>query len=86
MIPSRSIEKYKSIIKQNVGNKVNLTLKRGRNYITLNECLLENAYEGIFVLQITGKSLINSKKISVCYADLLTGNARLTLVNDSKGA
>lgn len=86
MIRSRSIEKYKTIIKQNIGKKVNLTLKRGRKYITLNECLLENAYEGIFVLQITGESLITSRRISVCYADLLTGNARLTLVSDSKGA
>ncbi len=86
MIRSRSIEKYKNIIKQNVGKKVNLTLKRGRKYITLNDCLIESAYDGIFVLEIIGESLISCKKISVCYADLLTGNARLTLVSDSKGA
>ena len=86
MIKSASIERYKNIIRQNVGNKVNLTLKRGRKYITLNECVIENAYDGIFVLGITGESLINCKKISVCYADLLTGSARLTLIRDSKGA
>lgn len=86
MIRSRSIDKYKDTIKNNVGNKVNLTLKRGRKYITINECIIENAYESIFVLEICGESIINCKKISVCYADLLTGNARLTLYTDCKGA
>lgn len=86
MIQSRSINKYKDAIRQNVGKKVNLTLKRGRKYITVNECIIESAYEGIFVLEICGESLINCKKISVCYADLLTGNARVTLLSDSKGA
>ena len=41
--------------------------------------IIENAYESIFVLTICGESLLNCRKISVCYADLLTGNARLTL-------
>ena len=68
MIQSRSIEKYKNIIKSNIGKKVNLTLKRGRKYVTINECIIENAYNGIFVLEICGESLINCKKISVCYA------------------
>lgn len=86
MIRSRSIDKYKDVVKNNVGNKVNLTLKRGRKYITINECIIENAYESIFVLTICGESLLNCRKISVCYADLLTGNARLTLYSDSKGA
>ena len=86
MIQSRSSEKYKNVIKSNIGKKVNLTLKRGRTYVTINECIIENAYNGIFVLEICGESLINCKKISVCYADLLTGSARLTLLSDSKGA
>jgi len=86
MIKSRSINTYKEVIRKNIGTKINLTLKKGRKYITINECVIENAYDGIFVLGIYGESLINCKKISVCYADLLTGNARVTLINSSKGA
>ncbi len=86
MIHSKTISKYKDAIKNNVGNKVNLTLKRGRKYITVNDCIIKNAYEAIFVIEICGESLINTKNISVCYADLLTGNARLTLISNSKGA
>ncbi len=86
MIHSKTITKYKDVIKSSVGKKVNLTLKRGRKYITINECVIENAYDAIFVVAIIGESLVNCKKISVCYADLLTGNARLSLPSDSKGA
>lgn len=86
MIQSKTIAKYKNTIKQNIGQKVNLTLKRGRKYITINDCIIENAYNAIFVVEICGKSLINCKKLSVCYADLLTGSARLTLNSKTKGA
>lgn len=86
MIHSKTIGKYKDAVQNNVGKKVNLTLKKGRKYITVNDCIIKNAYEAIFIVEICGESLINTKNISVCYADLLTGNARLTLVSDSRGA
>ena len=86
MIRSKTISTYKDAIKNNLGKKVNLTLKRGRKYITVNECVITEAYNAIFVVTISGESLINCKKISVCYADLLTGNARVTVLSDSKGA
>lgn len=86
MIHSKTIGKYKDVVQNNVGKKVNLTLKKGRKYITVNDCIIKNAYEAIFIVEICGESLINTKNISVCYADLLTGNARLTLVSDSRGA
>ena len=86
MIQTKTISKYKDAIKENIGKKVNLTLKRGRKYITINDCIIENAYNAIFVVGICGESLINCKKLSVCYADLLTGSARLTLNSKSKGA
>jgi len=86
MAVTRTLNQFRDAIRQNVGKTVNLTLKRGRKYITLNECVIENAYEGIFVLKIPGESLVKCKTLSVCYADLLTGSARITLINNSKGA
>ena len=86
MIRSKKISTYKDAIVSNIGRKINLTLKRGRKYITINDCVISNAYNAIFVVDICGESLINCKKLSVCYADLLTGNARVTVLSDSKGA
>ena len=82
----KTLNQFRNAIRENVGKTVNLTLKRGRKYITLNECIIESAYEGIFVLKLQGKTLINCQKLSVCYADLLTGSARITVLNSSKGA
>lgn len=86
MIQTKTISKYKDVIMKSIGKEVNLTLKRGRKYITINNCIIENAYNAIFVVKICGESLINCKKLSVCYADLLTGSARLTISSKSKGA
>jgi len=86
MIKSKTVTKYKDAIQNNVGKKIILTLKKGRKYITINECVITNAYNAIFVVEIIGESLINCKKLSVCYADLLTGNARVTVLSDCKGA
>lgn len=84
MIPKHSIEKYKQAIKNNVGRQISLCLKKGRRMITINNCMIESAYESIFVVSICGESLIKESKISVCYADLLTGNARVTISDKAK--
>lgn len=86
MLPKHSIEKYKQAIKTNIGKEISLCLKKGRRMITINNCIIENAYESIFVIKVCGESLINMSKISVCYADLLTGNARVTISGKVKPA
>ncbi len=86
MIKSHSIDKYKNIIKNNIGANVSITLKKGRKYINIPNCIISNAYNGIFVLEIQSDDSSNQKKLSVCYADLLTGNVILSLNTSSKGA
>ena len=86
MMPKNSIEKYKEAIRKNVGREINLCIKRGRKMLVINNCIIENAYESIFVVKICGESIINASKISVCYADLLTGNARVTVQRRIKPA
>lgn len=86
MIKSHSIDKYKTVIKNNIGANVNITMKKGRKYINIPDCTIANAYNGIFVLEMKKGNIINAKMLSVCYADLLIGNVKLTLCGDSKGA
>lgn len=86
MMPKYSIDKYKEAIKKNVGREINLCVKKGRKVMVINNCTIENAYESIFVVKISGESLIKASKISICYADLLTGNARVTVQSQIKPA
>lgn len=84
MVPKYSLENYRKAIKDAVGKQIILNLKRGRKMITVNDCIIENAYQGIFVVKIIGESLIATNRISVSYADLLTGNARVSIKNNAK--
>ncbi|MBE7052245.1 MAG: hypothetical protein E7395_06720 [Ruminococcaceae bacterium] len=86
MIPKHTIENYRKAIKSHIGDQISLSLKKGRRTITINNCIIENAYESIFVVKICGESLINTSKISVCYADLLIGNARVSIPKGVKPA
>jgi len=74
-----SIESYRMIISQNVGQPVSVSMKKGRKTITINNCVIENAYSRIFTVKIIGESLIKCSTLSVCYADLITGNARVVM-------
>ncbi len=86
MIPKYSINKYKDAIQKNVGKEINLYIKKGRKMLAVNNCIIEKAYESIFVVKICGESLIRQRRISVSYADLLTGCARVTVQKEIKPA
>lgn len=84
LIPIHSIVQYKNAVKKNVGKEISLYLKKGRRTVVINNCILENAYNNIFTIKIIGENLLKESKISVSYADLLIGNARITLKKDIK--
>ena len=86
MMPKNSIENYKEAIRKNGGKEINLCIKKGRKILVINNCIIENAYDSIFVVKICGESFIKAKRLSVCYADLLTGNARVTVQSQIKPA
>ena len=81
-----TIENYRKIIEENVGNEISLSVKKGRKVIIINNCIIECAYSRIFTVRIIGESIIKCDTMSVCYADLLTGNARVILNNLPKEA
>ena len=84
MIPRHNIENYRNVITEYVGKEINLYVKKGRRTIHINNFILENAYQRIFVVKIIGESLLKESRISVCYADLLTGNARVVIPKKEK--
>ena len=84
MLSRQNIENYRRAIKENVGKEICLYVKRGRRTVIINDCVIENAYEGIFVVKIIGESLLREPRISVCYADLLTGNAKVVVPKREK--
>lgn len=86
LIPKHNVNHYRQLIQKNVGRKIFLTIKKGRKMYTLKNCIIENAYQSLFVVGIYGENLLSVNKISVCYADLLTGYARVTLINDAQEA
>ena len=86
MTPKTTIENFRQAVIKNIGKPVCLHLKKGRKTIVINNCIIESAYKSIFVVTIEGESLINLSKLSVSYADLLTGNARITIQKGVKPA
>lgn len=86
MTQKHTIENFRQAVIKNIGKPICLYLKRGRKTITITNCVIKNAYQSIFMVEIEGESIINLTKLSVSYADLLTGNARITVKNDSKPA
>ncbi len=86
MTEKNSLKNYCEAIKKNIGREINLYIKKGRKALVINNCIIENAYDSIFVVRIMGESLINAKRVSVSYADLLTGNARVTVPDKVKPA
>lgn len=86
MLPNHSIDQYKTAVSKHLGKKISLYLKRGRKMIAINDCILKNAYKSIFVVEIPGENLLKESIISVSYADLLIGNARIVVNKDAKMA
>lgn len=84
MLPKYSIENYRNAVEKNVSKRITLHLKRGRRMYVINDCIIENAYKSIFVVSVIGESLIKERKISISYADLLTGNARISVSDSAK--
>lgn len=84
MLPKHSVDEYRIAIKKNIGQRIMLHLKRGRRMMTINDCILENAYNNIFIVTICTDKLSSERIISVSYADLLTGNARVEIQKNEK--
>lgn len=86
MTPKTTIKTIKQAIEKNIGKAVCLHIKKGRKTLMINNCIITDAYNSIFVVKIEGESLIHLSQMSVSYADILTGIARISINKNAKPA
>ncbi|HOB91468.1 MAG: Veg family protein [Bacillota bacterium] len=75
------LAKIKSDLDEYVGSRVRLTANQGRKKVMRAEGILEKTYPNIFVVRINEDS-DNVKRLSYCYADVLTNSVQLTICDD----
>ena len=73
--------KIKSELDEYVGSRVRLTANQGRKKVMRAEGILEKTYPNIFVVRVTEDSE-GIKRLSYCYADVLTNSVQLTICDD----
>jgi uncharacterized protein Veg len=75
------LSKIKSELEEYVGSKVRLTANQGRKKVMRAEGILEKTYPNIFVVRLNEDSEA-VKRLSYCYADVLTNSVQLTICDD----
>ena len=75
------LSRIKSELEEYVGSKVRLTANQGRKKVMRAEGVLEKTYPNIFVVRLNEDSEA-VKRLSYCYADVLTNSVQLTICDD----
>lgn len=75
------LSRIKSELEEYVGSKVRLTANQGRKKVMRAEGILEKTYPNIFVVRLNEDSEA-VKRLSYCYADVLTNSVQLTICDD----
>jgi uncharacterized protein Veg len=75
------LSRIKSELEEYVGSKVRLTANQGRKKVMRAEGILEKTYPNIFVIRLNEDSEA-VKRLSYCYADVLTNSVQLTICDD----
>ncbi|NLU42130.1 MAG: Veg protein [Firmicutes bacterium] len=75
------LNRIKSELEEYVGSKVRLTANQGRKKVMRAEGILEKTYPNIFVVRLNEDSEA-VKRLSYCYADVLTNSVQLTICDD----
>ena len=77
----RPISEIKKDLDSFVGSRIRLKANRGRNRIIEREGVLESTYPNIFVIRINERKV--ERRISYCYADILTETVELFVYNNN---
>ena len=85
MIERGDIERVKTLLTENIGNRIKLTAKKGRKRVIVRQGVISATYSSIFIVILDSISEFadTGRTISFSYADLLTKNIEITVV-DSK--
>lgn len=65
-----------------VGTYVQLRANKGRKKVVERRGVLESTYPNIFIVKIKEKE--STRRVSFCYADILTDNVMLSVTKDGE--
>lgn len=82
--PMNKIEQIKKAFESNIGRTVMLSAVKGRKRYRIKECVIANAYPGIFVIKTTDPKTNKEKMLSYSYSDILTGTIEIKLYQNKE--
>lgn len=86
MINKSDISRVKEIIEKNIGNRVKITVKKGRKRVTIRFGTIKSVYPHTFNVLLENISVFaeNQRAVSLNYADILTGQLSLVLTESNE--
>ena len=81
MIERSDISRVKNTIEKNIGNRIKITVKKGRKRVTIRYGTIKAVYPHTFNVLLENISAFaeTQRAVSLNYADILTGQLSLTL-------
>ena len=83
MIDKADLHHIKNTIENCIGLKIQLKSNKGRKKSMINEGILENTYQSIFVVKYNTEFDI-TRRISFSYTDVLTKSVEVVVYKDDK--
>lgn len=76
------IEQIKKAFETNIGKTIMLSAVKGRKRYRIKNCVIQNAYPGIFVVKTIDAKTGKEKYMSYSYSDILTGTIEIKMYQD----
>ncbi|MDK2933432.1 MAG: hypothetical protein PWP27_1242 [Clostridiales bacterium] len=83
MIEKNDLFQIKKSLENNIGQRVQLTAKKGRKKSVTRQGILESTYPSIFIVKI-GNETEMARRVSYSYTDVLTKTVELVLCDNNK--
>ena len=78
------IAQIKKAFENNIGKTVMLSVVKGRKRYIIKQCVIQNAYQSIFVVKTNDIKSGKEKLISYSYSDILTGTIVIKLYREKE--
>ena len=86
MIDRSDISRVRKSIEDNIGNRVKITVKKGRKRVTVRHGTIKSVYPHTFYVLLENISVFaeTQRAVSLNYADILTGQLSLILTETNE--
>lgn len=86
VINKSDISRVKAIIEENIGNRVKITVKKGRKRVTIRHGTIKSVYPHTFNVLLENISMFaeTQRAVSLSYTDILTGQLSLLLTETNE--